>query len=121
MLDLLYIFIGGFAGAVARYEAGSWIARRVNGPFPVGTFAINIIGSGLIGLLFAKPIPRSLLDLLDVGFTGAFTTFSTFSYETLRLIEEKLYGSAAANAVASLGIGLLALWAGMLLGRGLGV
>lgn len=108
-------------GAVARFEMGKWVGQRTGGEFPWGTFAINTMGSGLIGLLFARPLPGGVLDLLDVGFTGAFTTFSTFSYETLRLIEEKLYKSALLNVGLSLAAGLAAVWVGMELGRGLNI
>ncbi|POB12291.1 fluoride efflux transporter CrcB [Sulfobacillus sp. hq2] len=120
-MALVWVFLGGFVGAVARFEAGQWIGQRTIGPFPWGTFSINTVGSLFIGLLFARPLAPPLLNLLDVGFTGAFTTFSTFSYETLRLMEEKLYRTAFLNAAVSLATGLGAVALGISIGRGMGI
>ncbi len=124
MLRLLAIAGGGAAGAVARY----WVSGRVYGwlgtSFPWGTLAVNVAGSFLIGLLAILLIERlpysaEWRSLLIVGFLGAFTTFSTFSLETLALIEQADYAKALANAVLSVVACLGATWLGVVAGRAL--
>jgi len=123
-LRLLAIAGGGAAGAVARY----WVSGRVYGwlgtGFPWGTLAVNVAGSFLIGLLAILLIERlpysaEWRSLLIVGFLGAFTTFSTFSLETLALIEQADYAKALANAVLSVVACLGATWLGVVAGRAL--
>jgi CrcB protein len=121
-VQLLLVGLGGFAGAVARWAIDGWISERNPTAFPVGTLVINLTGSFLLGVLFAWVIERDVLppDVrlpLMVGFLGAYTTFSTFMLESWRLVEEGAYGLAAANLVGSVVLGLVAVVAGLAVGR----
>ncbi len=116
------VAIAGALGALARYGLGGWLTARLPGAFPWETFIINISGSFIIGLLFVifteKLMPHPALRAsLMVGFVGAYTTFSTFSLETFRLIEDRAIGLAAANVVGSVVAGLLAVWLGVVVAR----
>ena len=115
----LYVALGGAAGAVARFALAEWITARAHGAFPWGTFAVNVLGSLVLGaVLGAYPSSDAwaVRSLLAVGFCGAFTTFSTFGYELLVLLEARYYAAAAAYVGASLAAGLLAVFAGAALG-----
>jgi len=120
----LAIAVAGAFGALARYGLDGWISRRAPTSFPWGTFAINVTGSFLLGLAFVlmterfRPDPW-LRSAVTIGFLGAYTTFSTFSLETYRLIEDGAYGLAFANVVGSVAAGLTAVYAGVVLGRAL--
>lgn len=118
MESVLVVFGGGVLGAVARFGLGQWIGRWFTGTFPLGTFVINMIGCLVIGILTAqKAGMASMLYLfLAVGFTAAFTTFSTFTYETVRLIEQRQWTEALLNPALSVGIGLLSVMVGYSLG-----
>ena len=123
MKEMLWIGVGGFAGANARYLLGTWIAERLGAAFPYGTFVINITGSFALGLLAALIDGHGLSPVvrlsLAIGFLGAYTTFSTFTFETLRLIENGNALLAVTNAVGSLVAGLLAGLLGLVAGRAL--
>jgi CrcB protein len=116
----LYIALGGALGAVARYGLGRWIHSWAGDGFPWGTFAINAIGSFLIGLslryLEGIAAAPELRALMTVGLLGAFTTFSTFTYDTIVLLQEGAWTRAALYALGSLAIGLLAVGSGLYLG-----
>jgi len=120
----LAIVVAGAFGALARYGLDGWISRRAPTSFPWGTFAINVTGSFLLGLAFVlmterfRPDPW-LRSAVTIGFLGAYTTFSTFSLETYRLVEDGAYGLALANVVGSVAAGLTAVYAGVVLGRAL--
>jgi CrcB protein len=120
MVLVLYIALGGALGAVARYGLGGWIHAWAGHGFPWGTFAINAIGSFLIGLslryLEGIAAAPELRALMTVGILGAFTTFSTFTYETIMLLQEGAWARAALYALGSLLIGLLAVASGLYLG-----
>jgi fluoride exporter len=114
----------GALGALARYWLDGFVARRAPGAFPWGTFTINISGSLALGLLFTLFTERVSVDAwirggLMIGLLGAYTTFSTLSLETYRLLEDGAVGLALANALGSLGAGLLAVYGGVVLGRAL--
>ncbi|MBS1569895.1 MAG: fluoride efflux transporter CrcB [Bacteroidetes bacterium] len=102
----LIVGLGGFLGSVARYLASTQLTRLFPATFPWGTFAVNVIGSLIIGLVFgfsqrynwASPEWRLFLA---TGFCGGFTTFSTFAYENLQLIQSGNYGLFALYATAS--------------------
>ncbi|MGH2595116.1 MAG: fluoride efflux transporter CrcB [Actinomycetota bacterium] len=124
MRTIVGVGLAGSVGALSRYGLDGLISERFPGTFPLGTFVVNISGSFLLGLLFVMLTERvaaspALRTSLTIGFVGAFTTFSTFSFETVRLIDDGALGTAALNVVATLGIGLVAVWAGMSLGRGI--
>ncbi|MDX1530078.1 MAG: fluoride efflux transporter CrcB [Rhodothermales bacterium] len=116
---LAAVAAGGAAGALARYGVGLAAVRVVAGPFPVGTWAVNLLGSFLIGL--AVPLLAVRADalrlLLVTGFLGSFTTFSTFSLDTLALWEGGRPGLAALNAAGSVAFGLAGAVLGLWLGR----
>ena len=122
MLQLMSIGLGGFAGAVARYLLDGWVSDRTAGQFPFGTLTVNLIGSFLLGLLFAITVDRSVLPAelrapLGVGFIGAFTTFSTLMLESWRLVEGGAAPLAALNLAGSVALGLMAVVAGLAIGR----
>ncbi len=121
MRDLLWVGIGGFVGANARYLLGGWIAARFGSAFPFGTFVINATGSFILGLIMGaleghvlSPVVRLAIAM---GFVGAYTTFSTWTYETIRLIENGSLLLAAVNVVGSLVVGLVAVISGVAAGR----
>ncbi len=113
---------GGFAGAVARYLLGGWVQERFGPSFPYGTFFINITGSFVLGL-FATLSMRYAWDeqwrlLIAIGFVGAYTTFSTFEYETIQLIAEGgRYRAAAVNLMGSVIVGFIAAYLGVVIAR----
>jgi CrcB protein len=118
---VLWVGLGGFLGANARYLLGGWVAARLGAAFPWGTFAVNITGSFILGffLSFAQDRPwvaPSARLLFAVGFVGAYTTFSTFTYESFRLLQDGQLALAALNIFGSLIAGLIAVFAGAALG-----
>ena len=121
MSALLWVGLGGFLGANARYLVGGWVAARWGAAFPWGTFAANITGCFILGffLSFAQERPwvaPSARLLFAVGFLGAYTTFSTFTYESFRLLQDGQLALAAFNIFGSLLAGLIAVFAGAALG-----
>jgi fluoride exporter len=125
MLSRLFIVgAGGFAGAVVRYALGLWIGQRWGRSFPLGTFVINVSGSLLIGLLMPLLTERFIVNpqwrlLLVVGFLGAYTTFSTFEYETGALLQDGEWLFAGLNVVLSVAVGFIALKAGEMIAKGI--
>jgi CrcB protein len=122
MPHLLLIGAGGFFGAVARYVVDGLVAERTAGTFPWGTLVVNLSGSFALGLLATLAIERSVLPAeirgpLLIGFLGAYTTFSTLTLETLRLAETGTWLAVAANLGLSVGLGMVAVVAGVVLGR----
>lgn len=122
LTKICWIGLGGFLGANARYWLGGWIAQRYGTLFPWGTFVVNISGSFILGLFVAVIserviVPPYLRLLVAIGFVGAYTTFSTFEYETLALAERGSLFIALMNIVASVIAGFIAVWIGMKLGR----
>jgi CrcB protein len=119
----LLVGTGGFLGASLRYLIGGLVYRWLPGTFPYGTFVINVTGCFAIGLLAALTEDRSLGPgarlFWMVGVVGGYTTFSTFGYETLSLLGEGSVGAAWLNVLGQVALGLLAVWAGMTLGRAL--
>jgi CrcB protein len=118
----LLILLGGGGGSLARYVAGSAIMTRFGSRFPLGTMAVNVTGSFLIGLLMTlfterwQPHPNWRL-LLVVGFLGGYTTFSSFEWETFSAVREGGFWIGLANVVGSVAFGYAAVWLGALLGR----
>jgi CrcB protein len=126
MSQLFAIALGGSAGAVLRYMVATGVYQWLGRDFPYGTLAVNIIGSFLLGLLTEALILNRIAFALDyraailVGFIGAFTTFSTFSLETVYLLEQNQFSKAALNIFISVAICLAAIWLGLQCGKGLG-
>ena len=114
------IAVAGALGALARYGLDELIGRRT-GAFPWGIFVVNVTGAFAIGFMVEALEPRfeeSWVRLAVVtGFLGAYTTFSTFSLDTYRLLDAGHVGTAVANALGTLVAGLLAVWLGLKLGR----
>jgi CrcB protein len=119
---LVLIAIGGAFGAVFRYGASLGVYSLLGRGFPYGTLFVNVTGSLLIGLLSVLFLERYTIDpewraAILVGLLGSFTTFSTFSMETLALLEQGDISRASLNIVLSVFICLLAVWAGVIIGR----
>jgi CrcB protein len=122
MRNVVVVGLGGFLGAIARYGVGLAVARWWASEFPLGTFVINVTGSFVLGFFSTLATERLALDpawrlLVATGFVGAYTTFSTFEYETHRLVEVGGVFLAAVNVLASVVVGFLAMRLGVLLGR----
>lgn len=122
MLQLLTIAGGGALGAVLRFGMSSYVYRLLGRDFPYGTLAVNVVGSLLMGILFILFVERGLVSAewrsaIIIGFLGAFTTFSTFSIETLMLMESGELSRAALNVVLSVTLCLVATWLGLVMGR----
>lgn len=126
MVSLLLVFFGGGLGAVARYLVTTQVGVRLGAAFPFGTLVVNALGSFLMGLVMGALLvlasqheaaagPWKLL--LTVGFLGGFTTFSSFSMETMTLVRGGSLFYAAANVLANLVLGFAAVMAGLVLGR----
>ena len=117
-----YVAVGSALGGVSRFLLAAFLQERVQTSFPVGTFVINITGSLLLGffLRYALETPSITPELragLTTGFCGGYTTFSTYSYETARLIENGEYARAALYASFSVALGLAGIFLGMAVAR----
>lgn len=117
MTKLLLVFVGGGLGAVSRFLVTTALAGKL-GNFPLGTLAANLIGSLLMGLVVGILAGRadSVRLFVAVGFLGGFTTFSSFSAETLALIQNGQLFAAAVNVIVSVAAGLVACAIGLRLG-----
>lgn len=121
-LQLLAIALGGALGAVLRFVVSTQVYAWLGRDFPYGTLAVNVIGSLLMGLLSIWLLERSVADplwraVILIGFLGAFTTFSTFSIETLALMEAGETLRAVVNMLLSVSACVTAAWVGVILGR----
>lgn len=133
MLSYLYVAIGSAAGGLARFIVGTWLQRQLDDwaprtpaapylPFPIGTLIVNVTGSFLLGAILVVVARQgqhanALRLLLAVGLCGGYTTFSTFSADTLGLMENGGGALASLNIAASIGLGLLAVLAGSFVAR----
>ncbi len=120
----LWVGVGGFLGAVARYLIDGWVSALTGGAFPWGTLTVNVSGCFLLGFVFTLLTERflphpTLRTAITVGFVGAFTTFSTFAFETMRLAEDGAVLVALVNVSASVAAGIAAVYFGSALGRAL--
>jgi CrcB protein len=118
---LALICVGGALGTCTRYLAGVLAVHWLGMGFPYGTLAVNVAGAFLIGLVqhlaAAALVPEGLRLFLAVGVLGGMTTFSSFSYETVRLMSVDAWGKAWANLVVTNGLCLVLCWLGMTVGR----
>ncbi len=122
MTQLIAIAAGGAAGALFRYWASNGVYHLLGRGFPYGTLAVNLLGSLAMGFLYVLLFERStaspeLRGALLIGFLGAFTTFSTFSIETLNLIEQAELLKAGLNMLLSVSACIVACWIGLAIGR----
>jgi len=109
----LYIGLGGFLGSISRYLLSQYVDKKVDTLFPFGTFSVNIIGCLLLGALYAFAEKENVMTselrlLLTVGFCGSFTTFSTFAYEKVQLINQGEWMTFGLYAISSVALGLIA-------------
>ncbi|GEN34039.1 MULTISPECIES: fluoride efflux transporter CrcB [Aneurinibacillus] len=121
MSMILLIGLGGVIGTISRFYLGKWVTSKSNSLFPWGTFIINISGSFILGILFflhtRGNVANWLWLMLGTGFCGGYTTFSTFSYETVQLMQKKQLLYALGYVLLSIVGGLLFCWIGMNVGE----
>lgn len=120
MGSLLWIGIGGFLGAISRFLISGVVNRMTGSGFPYGTMAVNVIGSFMIGFLFLyfeNHASSSMRALWVTGLLGALTTFSTFSLETVLLLQEQFYMKAGINILLNVAFSLMATILAMLVYR----
>ena len=121
-MKIFYLGIFGGLGCVARYVISGWVYNLAGKALPFGTLAVNVIGSLLLGLIMEGSLRSTLLSPelrfgLTVGFMGGFTTFSTFSYETVRMLEEGSLLAAGANILLNVTVCIVAALIGIYLAR----
>ncbi len=123
-MNVLLVAIGAAVGGVARYLIGGWLASRLGPDFPWGTVFVNVTGSFVIGVVLilvqGGALPAGARPFVAVGILGGYTTFSTYSYETLGLIADGNYGVAVINVFVQLVLGLIGVYLGVVLGRLIG-
>ncbi len=122
MTDLLALAVAGALGSVCRFLLSSWTYRALGEGFAYGTLLVNVIGCFALTFfmhtaLVTDLVPRTLRIAVAIGFLGAFTTFSTFGFETLRYLDDGDWALAATNVLANVVLCLLASWAGLAAGR----
>ena len=125
MQKYVLIAIGGALGSIARYWVGSTVSGRLGSKFPYGTLIINLTACVILGFVLTYLGRRAEVDaswrfLIPVGFIGAYSTFSTYEWETLSTLRSGAFLLAALYALGSLLLGLIAVWAGTLLAKVLG-
>jgi fluoride exporter len=116
----LLVMAGAVVGAPLRYLADNAIGKRWRTAFPWGIVLVNVAGCGVLGFLAGWPAAPGVMALAGTGFCGTLTTYSTFSYETVRLARTGARGAALANVAVSLGGGLAAAYAGLALAHAAG-
>jgi fluoride exporter len=124
-LTLFWVFVGGGLGSLARYGMSGWAARSFGEMFPWGTIVVNVTGSFVIGFIAALASPEGRLDsqsrafatqFLMIGVCGGYTTFSSFSLQTLNLLRDGEWLYAGGNILFSVVLCMIAVWLGWLLG-----
>ncbi|WHY66522.1 fluoride efflux transporter CrcB [Neobacillus sp. SuZ13] len=117
---MLFVGIGGIFGAILRFQLGKWITSKTTYKFPLATWIINISGSFVLGLLAVvhqgEGIPDWLWLLGGTGFLGAYTTFSTFGYETIQMLQKREIKHAVFYVSTSVLLGILFAWIGSIVG-----
>ncbi len=128
MANYLWIAIGGALGSVGRYWLNGLVSVRFGETFPMGTLVINVIGSFIIGIFAALTLPEGPLtpgprafatQFVMIGICGGFTTFSSFTLQTLNLLRDREWLYAGGNILLSVIVCLVATWLGYLLGAAL--
>ena len=118
-MTLAYVALGGALGALARYGISGWVYDRLGENFPWGTLVVNLVGCLALGLVIrwlqVSAVAPEVRPFLTIGVLGAFTTFSTFSYETVALLQEGQWLRAGLYMGGSVVLGLIAMVAGMAL------
>jgi CrcB protein len=121
MERFVWICLGGAAGTGARYLVALWAAQRFGSAFPFGTLIVNLVGcfaiAGVMHAAAALSWPATLRSAITIGFIGGLTTYSSFNYETSRLLEEGAPGAATLNALATILGSFMAGWLGLLSAR----
>lgn len=122
MRNYLFVFLGGGTGAAARYWLSGAVYRFLSTDFPYGNLAVNILGCFLIGALMVLSMDRFMISptvriFLSIGILGGFTTFSSFSYETVALLQDGEVQKAVINISCTVFGSLLATTAGVMIGR----
>ncbi|MCC5468557.1 fluoride efflux transporter CrcB [Pelosinus baikalensis] len=118
MLRIIAVAVGGSIGATARYLVSVWAAERFGADFPYGTLIVNVVGCFIIGIFMTLTTERFIVNpywrlLITVGFVGGLTTFSSFSYETFRVLEDSNMIMALYNIGLNLLLGFAATWIGI--------
>jgi CrcB protein len=125
MIAYLWVAIGGALGSVGRFWLNGIVSRHFGETFPWGTMFINVTGSFIIGVIGAIAVPEGRLDsqtrafaiqFLMIGVCGGYTTFSSFSWQTLRLMQDREWLSAGGNVILSVVLCMVAVWLGYALG-----
>jgi fluoride exporter len=124
MEKYLFVGVGGMVGSICRYGLSGLFYRVMGDRFPYGTFAVNIVGCFAIGVLMSLfegrwLVPPNVRLFLTIGILGGFTTFSTFSYETVEMLKGGNFFLASLNIVGSLFCCLFATWGGSMIGKSL--
>ena len=122
MTKYFVVGIGGFLGAIARFWVGGYVSAKLGARFPYGTFLINCTGSFLIGFIITLLAEKTHWNpnwryLIPVGFIGAYTTFSTFEYETFRTLQDGEFTTSLLYVLLSVIVGFVAVWLGVIAGR----
>jgi CrcB protein len=122
MVQIAYIALLGALGCLARYFLSGWVYALLGRSFPYGTLVVNVVGAFLIGLIMefsirSALVPPTLRIGLTIGFLGGLTTFSTFSFETFRLLEEGAFVVACGNVLVSVVSCLACTWVGIIVAR----
>jgi len=121
MERLVFVGLAGAAGSIFRYLLSGWV-QRASVSFPVGTFAVNVVGCLAMGFLAERltpeAVPANARAAILVGLLGGFTTFSAFSWETWKLFELGRVGSGLLNILLHVSLGVLGVWCGVRLARG---
>jgi CrcB protein len=123
-MRLIWIAVAGMLGSVSRYVVEGWVSSATRGAFPWSTIVVNATGAFLLGFIFTVLTERFLPHpdfraAVTIGFLGAYTTFSTFAFETFRLAEDGAVALATLNVTASVAAGVVAVWLGVVAGRAL--
>ncbi len=116
-MTLVYVALGGALGALARYGISGWVYDRMGETFPWGTLVVNLVGCLALGLVIrwlqVSAVAPEVRPFATIGLLGAFTTFSTFSYETVALLQEGQWWRAGLYVGGSVALGLIAMLVGM--------